>query len=711
MRFKFWVAHARYDQPDASDFAHKTFTVEIQNPKGEKILTRSFESDAFGGFDGSFELSSDAALGVYQVRVTNHGGGSFRVEEYKKPEFEVSVDAPTKPVMLGEKVPATIKAKYYFGSPVAEAKVKYKVTRTTADERWYPVARWDWLFGPGYWWFAADSSWYPGWSRWGIARPAPWWWNRPQSPPEVVAQAEVPIRPDGTFPIEIDTALARVAHPDQDQRYEITAEVTDQSRRTIVGTGTVLVARKPFTVYTWVDRGHYRTGDTIDAAIRAQTLDRKPVAGKGTLKLLQIRYDTEGKPVETPVESWDLALNADGQASQTIKASAPGQYRLSSTIDDGHGHSIEGGYLFAILGQGFDGASFRFNDLEIIPDRKEYRPGDTLRLLINTNQVNSTVLLFVRPTNGVYLPPKVLRLRGKSTVEEIGIVPRDMPNLFVEALTVANGKVHSEAREIAVPPESRVVDLAVEPAQNSYKPGQKAKVKLKLTGPDGKPFVGSTVLTVYDKAVEVDRRRLERGRRSRSSSGSGSGPTTRKPSRASTAGFRNLVKPNETAMQELGVFGGVLMGDVALPGMGGMGGMGRGGRGVAMFAAPAAAAPWRLRAWQGPSPKGRSSGRRPTAMAEESSPPTRSTVSQELPRFSPSSGPTLPTRPSGPPPDDAGRWHHRGRIPSAREPDHVEGQGVGPGSGNPGRPGRGRGHHHQGSAGPAPGPAILRPEG
>ena len=91
-------------------------------------------------------------------------------------------------------------------------------------------------------------------------------------------------------------------------------------------------------------------------AIRAQTLDRKPVAGKGTLKLLKIAYDAEGKPVETPVESWDLALDADGQARQTIKASAPGQYRLSATIDDGKGHSIEGGYLLTITGQGFDGA-------------------------------------------------------------------------------------------------------------------------------------------------------------------------------------------------------------------------------------------------------------------------------------------------------------------------------------------------------------------
>ncbi len=134
VRFKFWVAHARYNQPDSADFANKTFTVEIHNPKGEKVLTHDFEADRFGGFDGVFELPTDAALGVYQVLVARFGGGTFRVEEYKKPEFEVKIESPTKPVMLGEKVPATIKARYYFGSPVGKAKVKYKITRTTADE-------------------------------------------------------------------------------------------------------------------------------------------------------------------------------------------------------------------------------------------------------------------------------------------------------------------------------------------------------------------------------------------------------------------------------------------------------------------------------------------------------------------------------------------------------------------------------------------------
>ena len=81
--------------------------------------------------------------------------------------------------------------------------------------------------------------------------------------------------------------------------------MVDQSRRTIVGTGTVLVARKPFSVYAWVDRGYYRVSDTIAAHFSARTPDGKPVQGKGELQLLKIGYK-EGKPVETAVETWQL---------------------------------------------------------------------------------------------------------------------------------------------------------------------------------------------------------------------------------------------------------------------------------------------------------------------------------------------------------------------------------------------------------------------
>ena len=64
-----------------------------------------------------------------------------------------------------------------------------------------------------------------------------------------------------------------------------------KSRRTIVGTGEVTVAREPFKVFAWVDRGYYRVGDTIRAHAAARTPDHKPVQGKGTLRLFKVRYD------------------------------------------------------------------------------------------------------------------------------------------------------------------------------------------------------------------------------------------------------------------------------------------------------------------------------------------------------------------------------------------------------------------------------------
>ena len=96
-------------------------------------------------------------------------------------------------------------------------------------------------------------------------------------PPEVVLENEVEIGPDGTVPVVIDTRPAKELHGDQDHQYSITAEVVDESRRTIVGTGNVLVSRQPFKVFAWVDRGHYRAGDTVKASFHAQTLDQKPV--------------------------------------------------------------------------------------------------------------------------------------------------------------------------------------------------------------------------------------------------------------------------------------------------------------------------------------------------------------------------------------------------------------------------------------------------
>jgi len=177
VRFKIWVARARYDQNDESPFAHRSFRIKLHDPQGKEVLDRMLVADAYGGMAGEYDLPKDAPLGVYSLQVVDHGGGSFRVEEYKKPEFEVSVEGPKEPLRLGEKFEATIRARYYFGSPVSNAQVKYKVLRSEHSDRWYPPAPWDWLYGRGYGWLTPNHDWYPGFASWGCRCPPPWWWD------------------------------------------------------------------------------------------------------------------------------------------------------------------------------------------------------------------------------------------------------------------------------------------------------------------------------------------------------------------------------------------------------------------------------------------------------------------------------------------------------------------------------------------------------
>ncbi len=524
VKYRLWTRKPRFDADDNS-YADKQCWVQIRNPKGDIVYEVEARTDRWAGVDGEWTIPIDGTLGTYIIgiaeevmvavaveengvtKVVNQpqrnmiGNGSFVVEEYRKPEYEVKVEAPDKPVKLGEKIQAKIVAKYYFGAPVTEAKVHYKVERTKKDSRWYPIARWDWLYSPGYWWFAPEYQWYPGFNRWGCMAPIRPWWNWSPDPPEIVVEGDAEIGEDGTFLVDIDTAAALASHSDSDHNYNITAEVVDKSRRTIIGNGSVLVARDPFKVFTWTDRGHYQTGDTVNVGFQARTPDDKPVKGSGKATLLSVKYEGD-KPVEQEVQAWDVTTNDDGSGTLKMTVPVAGQFRISVKIADSEGHEMEGGYVLFVRGQADNGGGYRFNDLELITEKQEYQPGEKVQLQINTNKPDSTVLLFVRPMNGLCSKPIVLRMKGKSTVHEISIERTDMPNIFVEAVTIADGKIHSEMREIVVPPEQRIANVEVLPSANRYRPGEEATVKLKLTDLNGNPFVGNTVLSVYDASLE-----------------------------------------------------------------------------------------------------------------------------------------------------------------------------------------------------------------
>ncbi len=519
VHFKLWLANAKYGMNGPSQFADRSVHVEIHNPKGETIETRKLTADAFGGVESIITLPDDATLGQYRIFVkgfnsqarptlggwrgkqVNATGATFRVEEYKKPEFEVTVDAPTRPIALGDSFSAKVTARYYFGQPVADATIRYRVHRTTHASDWFPIGPWDWLYRPGYWWSGGEYSWYPGWGQWGCARPGPWFRPIAHMPPEVVAHGEAKLRPDGTFDITVDTQFAKQSLGDRDHNYRLEVEVVDASRRTIVGQGRVIVARQPFRVYVWGDRGFYTVGDTIAARFAARTVDGKPVQGDGTVRLLKIGYKN-GNPIEEEVQAWELSTDTDGESQLKISASESGQYRLSYTVTDQEQRTIQGGHLLTVMGRGLDGSDFRFNDIELLADRQEYRPGDSVKLQINTNQKDSFVLLFLRPVGSYYKMPKPIRIQGKSTTYDFKITRADMPNIFVEAVTVSHGELHSETLQICVPPEEKVMTLDVHASAKAYQPGEDATIELQLTDANGDPLVGNAVVAVYDKSTE-----------------------------------------------------------------------------------------------------------------------------------------------------------------------------------------------------------------
>ena len=134
VKFKCWVRRSIYDGPIDQAAAHRSVRVKINNPKDETVFERDYTSDDLGGFDGEYTPPKEARLGTYSLSI--EGGdkseerdkAEFRVEEYRKPEFAVSIETPPAPVRLGEVFTATIRARYYFGAPVRQAKIKFRVT-------------------------------------------------------------------------------------------------------------------------------------------------------------------------------------------------------------------------------------------------------------------------------------------------------------------------------------------------------------------------------------------------------------------------------------------------------------------------------------------------------------------------------------------------------------------------------------------------------
>ena len=489
VNYKLWMRNGGYGK--VKSLAGEKILLRIYDPTGNELSEKKFTLDNFGGADGEFKIPEDAKLGayeIYEISTLEEGHydairSNFRVEEYRKPEFEVSVDTPKNALVLGEKVSATVRAKYLWGDSVKKGVANVTVRRTPRRITWYPSCEWSWLYEYGSHWYFYDADWYCGLGNlWICRRNCHRWYGSSPAPETVVTMKDVPLDEHGEVKVVWDTSLVRKLYGDDDQEYSISVSVTDNSRRTIDATGSVVVRAEPFRVFTWTDQPHYRVGDKVTVRYYLDGL------GEGEVK--EVRY-------------WISDLRGTGHGERVDKvfsASKPGQYRVSVEVTDLKGRVREGSRIIIVKGEGDDGRNYKYSSLELIPDKETYSPGDTVKLTVNADYPDSTVFYKVRSGK-----TQLLRLQGKTGEISIPVVESDKPNFFVEAWTISAAKYHREVREIMVPPVDKIGKATVEidGGPEVVKPGETVSATVRIFDEKGKLIDASAVMTVYDKAIDL----------------------------------------------------------------------------------------------------------------------------------------------------------------------------------------------------------------
>jgi hypothetical protein len=452
----------------------RTVSVEVLDEKQTSIYKGQAPMNDHGSYAGEFTLSTAATGGSYTLTSRIDGeehSESFLVASYRKPEWRVDVTVPKKSVVRGEVVSAIVKAEYYYGAPVADAKVEYTVYRS---EYWSYWGEDEQDFG------SSDE----GESGGGYG--------------EVVENGTARTDADGIAHVQFGT---KGLDPKEasDYEYTVQATVSDLSDRTADGQTTVRVSAGSFRLDAKASRYVTAPGDQVTVRARLQDLEEKPVANVpvSLVAALQL-WDRKGAH-EKPLVTLSGTTNAKGEVEFPLTLSETGSVTAKLTAADPRGNRVEATeYVWVTT---YDGGDYggSYPTLSMVPDKKEYKIGDTAQILLNTDKFGALAILGVEAARVLDL--QTVTLKRKSTVVRFPIKQGYEPNVFVTACFVKNREFITNQLLLHVNPEDHRLKVAIESDREVYHPGDTATFKLRTTDTAGKPVPAEVSFGVVDEAV------------------------------------------------------------------------------------------------------------------------------------------------------------------------------------------------------------------
>ncbi|MBR1687757.1 MAG: alpha-2-macroglobulin [Prevotella sp.] len=428
----------------------KQLTIQLKDANGETVAKQEVTTDEWGKCAARFTIPSGRLSGTYAIRAAG-GYQTIRVEEYKRPTFQVEFDDYKDAYQAGDTITATARATSYAGVPVQGGRVKYCVKRRVA-----------------FWWMSYSRY-------WGSL------WHNELEGEETLAAGETVTQDDGAFEVAVPLTLPIGAskHP-MFYHFVVEADVTDLGGETHSGLLTLPLGSRP-TALTC----------NLDEQVRADqiapvTFSRKNAAGQDVPGTVSYRIDGG---------AWrQQAANEPFRLFSTQPKS--GQYRLEATCGD---DSLD--IRFVVFGLDDRRPATETPDWFYVSDAQFPGSGQPVTVQVGSSDENLHIVYAIfagKKTieSGVLKESRSLWNRKLTYKEEYG------DGLLLTFAWVKQGVTYTHSATIRRPLPDKDLKLQWSTFRDRLTPGQQEEWTLSIIGPDGKPAAAQLTATLYDQSLD-----------------------------------------------------------------------------------------------------------------------------------------------------------------------------------------------------------------
>lgn len=476
------------------NFPDKEISVTVRDVKGAEIYKELKRTNDNGSFDGSLTLDEEAQTGDYSITAEivqgSNGSTSFTVEQFKKPEYKVSVKTDKGQYYGKDVLSATIKADYFFGSPVTNANVEYSILRVRYYRPW--------------WMFSEYADWYREYYEEVEYN---------NSGAELIFNGTGQIDSDGKLEISYNINEEfkeqnefdwyRHYYGNADFRYIVNATVTDNARHAVSGNASVFVTRGGFYISANSSSYIYKPGETAVININAADYSNKPVQSNFDAYIYQTNNSNYKRENRKLLEVIKGSTRDDGKGTIVYNIAAngsEGSYEVEIKARDDRSNEITSVAYFYVSSGDYSWLSTQGGEMQIVVDKESYVGGDVCRAVIVGPVSNIDMFVTTETDNILY--HNVSRLNGNSVALEIPVTENYMSGFVISANYVKDGLQQSTSKRVAVIPVKKLLTVEVEPSLQIYKPKEEGALRVRVIDNNGMPVSDAEVsIGIVDESI------------------------------------------------------------------------------------------------------------------------------------------------------------------------------------------------------------------